>query len=274
MFLSNDSPRRSSSIPININLHGARRRQTRQGEVLHTAVAQEQDWNGGVGGRGTQGPRTQMPVSSVGEDRAILLGFTMMAFSVLMFFVVGITEVKPYVNSKWEESPSCVLHHTNIPEEWVDCRGMSTTPCLRVTVNSNGSNQETILHYEEDSVLLTTECFFIPKCHMDRKALQDEVQKVKNILDNELGRNITCFADGEGHTDHVILNKKYTLKRVLFALLWPCLLLGGGALLVGLVRLTQCLAHLSTEVSSDCRPKYSQGKLYKLLRKSSSQSPL
>lgn len=31
------------------------------------------------------------------EDRAILLGFAMMAFSVLMFFVVGITVLKPYV---------------------------------------------------------------------------------------------------------------------------------------------------------------------------------
>lgn len=39
-----------------------------------------------------------MPTSSVGEERAILLGFTMMAFSVLMFFVVGITTVKPYID--------------------------------------------------------------------------------------------------------------------------------------------------------------------------------
>lgn len=39
-----------------------------------------------------------MPASSVGEDRAVLLGYAMMAFSVLMFFVVGFTVVKPYVN--------------------------------------------------------------------------------------------------------------------------------------------------------------------------------
>lgn len=39
-----------------------------------------------------------MPTSSVGEERAILLGFTMMAFSVLMFFVVGITTVQPYID--------------------------------------------------------------------------------------------------------------------------------------------------------------------------------
>lgn len=38
-----------------------------------------------------------MPVPSVGEDRAILLGFSMMAFSVLMLFLVGVTTVKPYL---------------------------------------------------------------------------------------------------------------------------------------------------------------------------------
>jgi len=70
----------------------------RHGELVHTAVTPKQEWNRTVDGRGGQGARTQLPVSSVGDDRAILLGFTMMAFSVLMFFVVGITTVKPYVN--------------------------------------------------------------------------------------------------------------------------------------------------------------------------------
>uniref|UniRef100_A0A3Q2CNU0 Uncharacterized protein n=1 Tax=Cyprinodon variegatus TaxID=28743 RepID=A0A3Q2CNU0_CYPVA len=100
--------------------------------------------------------RSQMPVSSVGEDRAILLGFTMMAFSVLMFFVVGITTVKPYIDSRWEES-SCVLPQSNILEEWVDCRGVSTVPCLTVTVNIAGSNQSAFLQLDEDSVFLPNE---------------------------------------------------------------------------------------------------------------------
>lgn len=39
--------------------------------------------------------RAQVPESSVGEDRAILLGFTMMIFSILMYFMVGIAMVKP-----------------------------------------------------------------------------------------------------------------------------------------------------------------------------------
>lgn len=40
--------------------------------------------------------KAQVPVSSVGEERALLLGYTMMAFSILMYFVVGIAVVKPW----------------------------------------------------------------------------------------------------------------------------------------------------------------------------------
>lgn len=67
-------------------------------EIHHTSVMQEQERSQRGDGGGAEGARSQMPVSSVGEDRAILLGFTMMAFSVLMFFVVGITTVKPYID--------------------------------------------------------------------------------------------------------------------------------------------------------------------------------
>ncbi|XP_028283303.1 calcium-activated potassium channel subunit beta-3 [Parambassis ranga] len=276
MFLNAASSRRSFSIPININLHGARRRQTR--ELLNTTVVQEHECCRGADSREGQGAWTQMPVSSVGEDRAILLGFTMMAFSVLMFFVVGITVVKPYINSNWEGQVDCVLRQTDIPEEWVDCRGVSTVPCLRVMVNLTASNQEAFLHFDEETVLLGTECFYIPKCQMDRKALQDEVKKLKSSLDSHLGSTSCCLSDTNRHPSHVILNKKYTLRKILLALLWPCLMLGGGALLVGLVKLTQCLANLSSEVCNETTKgrlpsRYTQYKLYRLLRRSSMQFP-
>ncbi|XP_035526365.1 calcium-activated potassium channel subunit beta-3 [Morone saxatilis] len=276
MFLSTASPRRSFTIPININLQGARRRQTRpEGDPCTTF--QEQDWSRGVDGRGGQRARSQMPVSSVGEDRAILLGFTMMAFSVLMFFVVGITTVKPYINSNWVEA-SCVLLKTEILEEWVDCRDVSTVPCLRVKVNLTGSNHTAFLHFDEELVLLALECFYIPKCRMDRAELQKEVEKVKNSLDAQLERTSLCFTDHTRHPGDTILNRKYTREKALFALLWPCLMLGGGALLVGLVKLTQFLAHLSSEVCSETAggrltSRHTQGKLYRLLRRSSTQSP-
>ncbi|KAE8291175.1 Calcium-activated potassium channel subunit beta-3 [Larimichthys crocea] len=224
MFLNAASPRRSFSIPININLQGARRRQTR--EFLHTSTAQEQDWCRGLDGRAGQRARAQMLVSSVGEDRAILLGFTMMAFSVLMFFVVGITVVKPYVNSNWEEA-SCVLIKTEILEEWVDCRGVSTVPCLRVKVNLTGPNQTAFIHFDEELVLFGLECFYIPKCRMDRTELQKEVEKVKNNLDAHMDSTSPCFTDRMRHPGNAILHRKYTYKDSVLALLWPCLMLGG-----------------------------------------------
>ncbi|XP_014847217.1 PREDICTED: calcium-activated potassium channel subunit beta-3-like [Poecilia mexicana] len=276
MFLNTASPRRSFSIPININLHGARRRQTR--EIQHTSATQEQERSQRGDGGGAEGARSQMSTSSVGEERAILLGFTMMAFSVLMFFVVGITTVKPYIDSCWEEA-SCVLPQTDILEEWVDCRGVSTVPCLTVTVSVTGSNESAFLQFDEDSVFLPNECFYLPKCQMDRKGLQDEVQKVKKWVDGQLNNSSACFSDQKGHPNHVILNRKYTLQRALFGLLWPCLMLGGGSLLVGLVKLTQCLARLSTDVRSYSRGgrrtlRSTQGKMYRLLQRSSMQSIL
>uniref|UniRef100_I3JX55 Potassium calcium-activated channel subfamily M regulatory beta subunit 3 n=1 Tax=Oreochromis niloticus TaxID=8128 RepID=I3JX55_ORENI len=219
-------------------------------------VAQDRDRSRGADGHGGQGVRTQVPGASVGEDRAILLGCTMMAFSVLMFFVVGITVIKPFVNRYTREC--CLvsrLSYKCIPSLkacsprvcWVDCRGVSTVPCLKatVTVYFNGSTEEAVLHLNEDS------CFYMPKCQMDRKALQDQVQKVNSSLDSLLGNNTACLTDQTRYPNHAILHRKYTLQMVLFALLWPCILLGGGALLVGLVKLTQCLAHLSTEVISE-----------------------
>ncbi|AWP04396.1 putative calcium-activated potassium channel subunit beta-3-like [Scophthalmus maximus] len=217
-------------------------------------------------------------VSSVGEDRAILLGFTMMAFSVLMFFVVGITVVKPFINSHWEEEAGCVLVQADILTEWVDCRGVSTVPCLRAAVNFTGSNQSAFLHLDEESVLLAPECFYVPKCQMDRVDLQAEVHRVKEVLDTQLGSTSSCFIDRTRHPGVVLLSRKYTLKKALLALLWPCLTLGGGALLVGLVKLTQCLARLSAEMCSEgagsrLTSRNAQGKLYRLLRRSSMQTP-
>ncbi len=113
---------------------------------------------------------------------------------------------------------------------------------------------------------------------MDRTELEKEAENVKNSLDAQLGRTSSFFTDHTRHPGDAILNRKYTYETALFALLWPCLMLGGGALLVGLVKLTQYLAHLSSEMCSEAaggRPtsRYARGKLYRLLRRSSMQSP-
>lgn len=59
-------------------------------------------------------------------------------------------------SSCWEEA-SCVLPQTHILEEWVDCRGVSTVPCLTVTVSVTGSNESAFLQFDEDSVFLPNE---------------------------------------------------------------------------------------------------------------------
>ncbi|XP_072296572.1 calcium-activated potassium channel subunit beta-3 [Eucyclogobius newberryi] len=261
MFLNTASPRRSFNIPININLQGARRRQTR--ELENTAAAPEQEWSRGCDSHRAQRSRTLLSVSSIGEDRAILLGFTMMAFAVLMFFVVGFTIVKPHINSDWEGRANCTLVHTQVLEEWVSCRGVSTVPCLRATVNLSGTGQG-LLHYDEEAVLLTPECFYVPKCHLDAPTLASEVEEVKKSLDTYQGRTFTCLTDQSEQPKDGILDRKYSLRTVVLALLWPCLMLGGGVLLVGLVKLTQYLSHLSSEGGHN-----KQAKGYTLLRRSS-----
>lgn len=69
-------------------------------EVLQytNAVPKSRRNRGGGPGAGGEKAKAQVPVSSIGEDRALLLGFVMMAFSILMYFVVGIAVVKPCIH--------------------------------------------------------------------------------------------------------------------------------------------------------------------------------
>lgn len=85
---------------------------------------------------------------------------------------------------------------------------------------------------------------------MDGAELQKEVDEVRNSLDAQLETSSLCLADGARHPRDAILNRKYAYEDALWALVWPCLMLGCGALLVGLVKLTQHLARLSSEMCS------------------------
>uniref|UniRef100_A0A3Q3XKF3 Uncharacterized protein n=1 Tax=Mola mola TaxID=94237 RepID=A0A3Q3XKF3_MOLML len=231
MFLNAASPRRSFGIPIDMNLQGAGRRQARGADAPEGQRA-----------------RAQMLVPSVGEDRALLLGFTMMVFSVLMLFVVGITTVKPYyVSSNWEEA-SCAVLHTEILEEWVDCRGVSTVPCLRVRVNLTGSNQTAFLHFDEELVL---------------QALEVQIEGTNR-------RRTSVAVDCRSGFKHCRGTQKEQLTE--------CLMINNTdfchSLLVVLVKLTQCLAHLSAEMCSETAggrltSRHTRRKLSRLLRKSS-----
>lgn len=66
------------------------------------------------------------------------------------------TELFLSFSSNWEEA-SCVLLKTEILEEWVDCRGVSTVPCLEVKVNFTGTNLTAFLHFDEELVLYALE---------------------------------------------------------------------------------------------------------------------
>uniref|UniRef100_A0A2K6SUI4 Calcium-activated potassium channel subunit beta n=1 Tax=Saimiri boliviensis boliviensis TaxID=39432 RepID=A0A2K6SUI4_SAIBB len=99
------------------------------------------------------------PPSRAGEDRAMLLGFAVMGFSVLMFFFLGTTILRPFVLSTQREELTCTAIHTAITDDWLDCaftcgvhcRG-GKYPCLQVFVNLTHSGQKALLHYNEEAV--------------------------------------------------------------------------------------------------------------------------
>uniref|UniRef100_A0A671G4Y6 Calcium-activated potassium channel subunit beta n=1 Tax=Rhinolophus ferrumequinum TaxID=59479 RepID=A0A671G4Y6_RHIFE len=102
--------------------------------------------------------------SSAGEDRAMLLGFAMMGFSVLMFFLFGITILKPFMLSTQREESNCTTMHTHIMDDWmgcaftcdVACQGQGKYPCLQVVVNLTHSGQKALLHYNEEAVQINS----------------------------------------------------------------------------------------------------------------------
>lgn len=79
-----------------------------------------------------------------------------------------------------------------------------------------------------------------------------------------------CYLSNRYRED-AILTKRHNLRVALRCLVWPSLLLFGGALLVGLVMLTQYLAQLCNEtiqgkdLMGDEQSTAGQNKLYQFL---------
>uniref|UniRef100_A0AAY4AWD5 Uncharacterized protein n=1 Tax=Denticeps clupeoides TaxID=299321 RepID=A0AAY4AWD5_9TELE len=226
MYLNSPPPRGSFSVPIHTNLQGIRRRQTRA--------------------------KTQVLVSSAGEDRAILLGITMIAFSILMFFVVGITLVKPHLQRC---VCVCVCVSTGCScraflNGSVDCRGRSSFRCLQVHVSVASIGRSVRLHDNEEALKLSPECFYIPKCQQDKLQLLQEGENIRQALEKSLGVSLLCRFDDERYPDDALLYRQLSRWTAAWYLLWPGLMLGGGALLLLLVKLSQHLAHLCSELES------------------------
>ncbi|XP_045395668.1 calcium-activated potassium channel subunit beta-3 isoform X1 [Lemur catta] len=199
--------------------------------------------------------------SSAGEDRAMLLGFAMMGFSVLMFFLLGTTILKPFMLSTWREESNCTTIHTHITDDWldcaftcgVDCRGQGKFPCLQVFVNLTHSGQKALLHYNEEAVQINSKCFYTPKCHRNRNDLLNSALDIKEFFDHKNVTPFSCFYSPDSQSEDVILLKKYDQMVIFHCLFWPSLTLLGGALIVGMVRLTQHLSLLCEKYSTVVR---------------------
>ncbi|MEQ2200779.1 hypothetical protein XENOCAPTIV_002968 [Xenoophorus captivus] len=92
-----------------------------------------------------------------GEDRAILLGLSMVFVSVMMYFVLGITILRCYSDSVWTYEDSCTIVNSTIVWDvncsyscGVECWKSSRYPCLQVYVSLNSSERLVrLLHNEE-----------------------------------------------------------------------------------------------------------------------------
>uniref|UniRef100_A0A673TDM7 Calcium-activated potassium channel subunit beta n=1 Tax=Suricata suricatta TaxID=37032 RepID=A0A673TDM7_SURSU len=146
------------SIPVQITLQGGRRR---QGRTAFSASGRRRHLGHNDGD--LPDVHKKLP-SSAGEDRAMLLGFAMMGFSVLMFFLLGTTILKPFMLSTRREESNCTTMYTHITDDWVDCtfscgvgcRGRGKYPCLQVFVNVTHSGQKALLHYNEEAVRINS----------------------------------------------------------------------------------------------------------------------
>ncbi|KAJ8409462.1 hypothetical protein AAFF_G00228630 [Aldrovandia affinis] len=186
--------------------------------------------------------KTQAPVSSVGEDRAILLGFTMIGFSLLTYFLFGIVLVAPYLKSIWTEESNCTMIQADFRDEWGEVGGDFGPPCLRVTVNLSQSRKPATLHYNEDTI--HEECFYIPKHNENKSQVLEEAQRIRKYLQTEINASFPCHSSLGENPSSAILTRKYDGWLVIQYMCWPTLMLAGGAGTISLVRLNQWLSHM------------------------------
>ncbi|XP_062848904.1 calcium-activated potassium channel subunit beta-3 [Trichomycterus rosablanca] len=246
------------------------------GELLHSPhmVSDSQQ----RGNRDDERARAPTSFSSVGEDRALLLGFTMMAFSILMYLVMGFAVVQPCFHSDWGDATNCTLIQAEFLHDSTDLKGVGASHCLQVLVNVS-SNRTLRLRYDEAAVDLSPECFYMPKNHQNTTALEKEAENIKDALSAWQDKAVKCHLSSWRYPDDAILTKRHVLQQALWSLVWPSLVLVGGLLLVLLVLIMQCLAQLCTEIiqdkaRGDGQSVQVQGKVYRMGRRSSSSSSL
>ncbi|XP_053315741.1 calcium-activated potassium channel subunit beta-3 [Spea bombifrons] len=250
MWMQSVQQRQSFSVPIQTTLQSSRRqRYTREAfSSVPGRAKRKESSSDGV----KPSDKVKKQVSNAGEDRAMLLGFTMMGLSVLMFFLLGITILKPFMHSVWNEESNCTVIQADIMDDWVDCsftcgvdcHGQSKYPCLQILVNVSHSGEVALLHYNEEAIQTNPKCFYVPTCQRDKINLLDGVMDVKEYFDRKNDTPFACFHQQDRKPEDVILIKKYDRWVVFHCLFWPTLMLMGGASIVGMVKLTQHLSLL------------------------------
>lgn len=83
--------------------------------------------------------RAQIPESSLGEERAILLGYAMMTFSVLMYLLVGIVMVKPSLYRLVSRSSDRLLKYLNKKRMLSCCNFLFADLAIKTSVANNST---------------------------------------------------------------------------------------------------------------------------------------
>ncbi|XP_076879528.1 calcium-activated potassium channel subunit beta-2 isoform X2 [Brachyhypopomus gauderio] len=226
-----------------------------------------------AGSKGVQGPGSQrrtiyqkireydildkrktVTALKAGEDRAILLGLTMILFSVVSYFVLGITMVRAYTDSVWTEESSCTVLNASVIAEincsyscGGECWRSSRYPCLQVYVSLNSSARVLRLSHNEEAQEANPECFYTPKCRKEQSVMHALVMDISERLKAQ--GQVSCYYDPTEQQDSALLTRLYGHRAILSSLLWPTCTLVMGTLIVAMVKLTQYLSILCEQIS-------------------------
>ncbi|KAF5910058.1 calcium-activated potassium channel subunit beta-2 isoform X2 [Clarias magur] len=192
--------------------------------------------------------RKTVTALKAGEDRAILLGLSMIFFSVMMYFVLGITMVRSYTDSVWTEESSCTVLNSTIIGEincsyscGSECLRHSRYPCLQVYVSLNSSGRILRLSHNEESQEAN------PECRKDHSTMHALVLNISERLKAQ--QQVRCYADPTEQQDNAILTRLYGRAAILASLLWPTCTFVIGVLIVAMVKLTQYLSIICERIS-------------------------
>nr|XP_020476569.1 calcium-activated potassium channel subunit beta-2-like [Monopterus albus] len=198
--------------------------------------------------------RKTMTALKAGEDRAILLGLSMVLFSVMMYFLLGITVLRSYSDSVWTDEASCTVVNATIT--WyencsyscgAECWRSSSYPCLQVYVSLNSSEKVVRLLHNEETQDSNPECFYIPKCYKDYAATLAMLQNISERLRSQ--SRVQCFVDPTDRMKNAILTQIHGRVAVFHSLFWPTCTLIGGTILIAMVKLTQYLSIMCERLS-------------------------